>query len=274
MTANTSTFETIASTNYIDLYSLNDTPFKVKIYSAFIPVDDDPQCGNFACITYDANGNNAYQWYFSNYGALGRRKWDSTNQVWTDDDGTANTADYYLLNTTQSANQVFASPNGSSGKPSFRALVAADLPTVTYAKGGTNVAATSVNQAARNVYGARTAGDSLTLSGYIANGYLTSSKTTAIVLINLPYRLYSVTAANCTFTGTFTARQNNNYLFGSTVDTPRSLNRTDGKPEVTITAASGNGWLRMSFVGPEQTAAINNHPISIYFDSLTLNFAS
>ena len=52
MTANTSTFETIASTNYIDLYSLNDTPFKVKIYSAFIPVDDDPQCGNFACITY------------------------------------------------------------------------------------------------------------------------------------------------------------------------------------------------------------------------------
>ena len=271
--ADTSIFETISSTNYIDLLSNNDTPFKVKIYSAFTPVDDDVQCGQFACITHDANGNNAYQWYFSNYGNLARKKWDSTNQVWTDNDGTANIADYYLLNTTQSANKIFASPNGSSGKPSFRSLVANDLPTITYAKGGTNVAATSVNQAARNVYGARTAGDSAAMTGYIANGYLTSSKTTAIVLINFPYRLYNITSAATTFTGTFIARQNNNYLFGSTADTPRSLNRTDGKPEVTISAISGNGWMRMSFVGPEQAAAINNHPITIYFNSLTINFA-
>jgi hypothetical protein len=39
---------------------------------------------------------------------------------------------------SQSANRVFASPSGSNGTPSFRPLVALDLPTVTIAKGGTN----------------------------------------------------------------------------------------------------------------------------------------
>jgi hypothetical protein len=36
------------------------------------------------------------------------------------------------------ANRVLASPNGSSGSPSYRALVNEDLPTVSIAKGGTN----------------------------------------------------------------------------------------------------------------------------------------
>lgn len=39
----------------------------------------------------------------------------------------------------QTQNQVFVSPNGLSGVPTFRSLVAADLPTVTVAKGGTNL---------------------------------------------------------------------------------------------------------------------------------------
>jgi hypothetical protein len=40
---------------------------------------------------------------------------------------------------SQSANRIFSSPNGSSGQPTFRALVAADLPTVTVVKGGTGL---------------------------------------------------------------------------------------------------------------------------------------
>jgi len=40
---------------------------------------------------------------------------------------------------SKTANFVLASPNGSAGVPTFRALVAADLPTVTVAKGGTNI---------------------------------------------------------------------------------------------------------------------------------------
>jgi hypothetical protein len=39
---------------------------------------------------------------------------------------------------SQSANRVFVSPNGSSGTPTFRALVSADLPTIPVSKGGTN----------------------------------------------------------------------------------------------------------------------------------------
>ena len=40
---------------------------------------------------------------------------------------------------SQSANRMFASPDGASGQPTFRSLVAADLPTVTIAKGGLNL---------------------------------------------------------------------------------------------------------------------------------------
>ena len=39
---------------------------------------------------------------------------------------------------SQAANRVLASPDGTTGAPTFRALVAADLPTTTIAKGGTN----------------------------------------------------------------------------------------------------------------------------------------
>jgi hypothetical protein len=40
---------------------------------------------------------------------------------------------------SQSANSFFASPNGASGQPTFRGLVAADLPTVPINKGGLNL---------------------------------------------------------------------------------------------------------------------------------------
>ncbi len=39
---------------------------------------------------------------------------------------------------SQTANKFLASPNGTSGVPTFRAIVAGDLPTTTIAKGGTN----------------------------------------------------------------------------------------------------------------------------------------
>ncbi|MFS4459371.1 tail fiber domain-containing protein [Bdellovibrio sp. HCB2-146] len=46
---------------------------------------------------------------------------------------------------SKTANTVFAAPNGSAGAPTFRALVAADLPTVTVAKGGTGLTTTPTN---------------------------------------------------------------------------------------------------------------------------------
>lgn len=133
------------------------------------------------------------------------------------------------------------------------------------ADGGTG--ATSANAAARALGMAKTAGDSVTLSGYVANGYLTNAKKSAYVLIQLPYRIYGVTSGNCTYSGTFTARQNGLYLFGSTSTTPRNLSAV-----TTSIVVSTNGWIRIAITGSEQTNAINNNPISIYFDSLTINF--
>jgi len=43
---------------------------------------------------------------------------------------------YYNSNISRTANTILAAPNGSAGTASFRTLVAADLPTVTAAKGG------------------------------------------------------------------------------------------------------------------------------------------
>ena len=48
---------------------------------------------------------------------------------------------------TAAQNRVLATPDGSTGAPSFRVLVAADLPTVTVAKGGTGAATTSASYA-------------------------------------------------------------------------------------------------------------------------------
>lgn len=55
---------------------------------------------------------------------------------------------------TAAQNRVLATPDGSTGAPSFRALVAADLPTVTVAKGGTGVATASANA----IFGGPTSG--------------------------------------------------------------------------------------------------------------------
>jgi hypothetical protein len=81
--------------------------------------------------TYGNTGFNVPQYTVDAYGRL-------TNATNRDMFGSANTA-----------NTVFAAPNGSSGAPSFRALVAADIPnidaskittgTLAVARGGTNI---------------------------------------------------------------------------------------------------------------------------------------
>jgi hypothetical protein len=45
----------------------------------------------------------------------------------------------------QNGNLVFSSPNGTSGQPTFRSLVAGDLPNITIAKGGTGLTALPLN---------------------------------------------------------------------------------------------------------------------------------
>ncbi len=56
-------------------------------------------------------------------------------------DGTEWVPLFWLSRISRTANTVLAAPSGSDGAGTFRALVAADLPTVTRAKGGTGVTA-------------------------------------------------------------------------------------------------------------------------------------
>jgi hypothetical protein len=48
---------------------------------------------------------------------------------------------------SQTTNKFFASPNGSTGTPSFRAIASADLPTVAVAQGGTGATSFTANRA-------------------------------------------------------------------------------------------------------------------------------
>lgn len=224
------------------------------------------QNGQLSIISQFIDNSNNYSYVFSNAGNFYRQVWDSENQVWTDSEGNAGEFDYYLLNTTTTANKVLASPNGSTGKPDFRSLVTNDLPLVTYAKGGTGVAASSAYEASRALYGARTKGDTITMNNHVANGYLTNAKKSAYVILSFPYMFYG--SPTVSLSGTFTARQNDNYLFGSTATTPRNLSN------VTVsTAIAAAGWIRVAITGSEQSAAINNNPICFYFNTLTVTLS-
>lgn len=62
----------------------------------------------------------------------------NVSQITVDSNGRITTASNRdMFGSALTANTVFAAPNGSSGAPTFRALVAADLPVVTAVKGGT-----------------------------------------------------------------------------------------------------------------------------------------
>ena len=71
-------------------------------------------------------------------------------QVAVDAKGRVTTASNVAINISsavgsQSANTFFAAPNGSAAAPSFRAIVLADIPTITIAKGGTNATGQTSN---------------------------------------------------------------------------------------------------------------------------------
>jgi hypothetical protein len=66
---------------------------------------------------------------------------------------------------SQSANRMFASPNGSAGTPTFRSLVAADLPTVPIAKGGLGLTTVATNNQVLASDGTNYEGRTISVSG-------------------------------------------------------------------------------------------------------------
>lgn len=167
------------------------------------------------------------------------------------------------------ANRVFASPNNSTGEAAFRALVPNDIPpipigtktsgTLGIGRGGTGE--TNADAAARALGMAKTAGDTINMGGYVATGYLTSSKTKMTLTVATPFRFYGFSGA--TATATATVRQNNLYLFGSTADTPATLSNLE-------VVARANGFLTISYTGSTQSSAINNNPVAVYFNTLSI----
>jgi hypothetical protein len=75
-----------------------------------------------------------------------------------------------LVNTSQSGNLFLASPNGSSGAPSFRAIVAADIPTLNQNTTGTAANITATSNATLTTLSALTTASSLASVGTITSG--------------------------------------------------------------------------------------------------------
>ena len=131
---------------------------------------------------------------------------------------------------------------------------------------GSSYSITSPNLFLRALGLAKTKGDSFTLTNVNAVGYLSNARKSACVTVYFPYLVYGTTSnTSCTLSGTFTARQNNGYCFGSTASAGVALSSFT----VNIYRIQ-SGFVTFNVTGGEQTAAINNDPISLFFSTLTI----
>lgn len=90
---------------------------------------------------------------------------------------------------SQSANRLFASPNGSAGTPTFRSLVAADLPTVPIAKGGLGLTTVATNNQVLASDGTNYEGRTISVSGG-----LTLTNSAGSIAFGLDPALINITA--------------------------------------------------------------------------------
>jgi hypothetical protein len=88
---------------------------------------------------------------------------------------------------SQSANSFFASPNGASGQPTFRSLLAEDLPTVPINKGGLNLTTVATINQVISSNGSVYEGRTITPSGGLTVAFATNSITLGLnpALINI-----------------------------------------------------------------------------------------
>lgn len=127
---------------------------------------------------------------------------------WTNSNLTVSSSS--ITYTSETANTVFAAPNGSTGTPTYRALVAADLPTVTVSKGGTGLSTTPSNGQLLIGTGSGfnlatlTAGTGMTITNSAGSVILASSGlggTVTSVGLSLP-SIFTVTNSPVTSSGT------------------------------------------------------------------------
>lgn len=130
------------------------------------------------------------------------------------------------------------------------------------ASGGTGQA--TADAAAHALGMAKTAGDSWTMNNYRTDGWINDAKTEAHCTIKTPFRFYGQSGA--TLAGTYTVRQNGNYLFGSTSSTPYSLSG-----HYSGVAANSQGFVNVTIrTGATQSAATADDACAIVFNTLTI----
>lgn len=111
----------------------------------------------------------------------------------------------------------------------------------------------------------KTAGDSFSVSGLRAGGYITTNKTEFAFTIPTPFTFYDVTGV--TLTGSYTIRQNGNYLFGSTASAGYAF---QGHYSI-VGINQGTGQIHVVIsTGATQTSATNNDTAAIVLNTCTI----
>ena len=177
------------------------------------------------------------------------------------------------IKTSTTPNRVFATASSgtTATAPSWRALVAADLPTVTVAKGGTG--ATSVNAAKRNLGLAKTAGDSIAGLSWYGAGFITNGKKDGRFSVPLGVHAYGVNKVG--IAGTVQFRGNGYYLWGSGSGNELQFN-ADGTTNIStvtyVASVNSIGMLSVIVSGGEQGAMTNNAAIGVMLSNVTISF--
>ena len=151
---------------------------------------------------------------------------------------------------SKTANYVLAAPNGSAGVPTFRAIVAADIPTLNQNTTGTASNVTGTVAVANGGTGATTAGDALTNLGAI--GEITSTDGSVTVTTSGTSRDLSVAVAGSTAnvvclvrntTGATLTKGTAVYISGATGQNPtvsKALANADATSAQTLGLMSAN----------------------------------
>jgi hypothetical protein len=146
---------------------------------------------------------------------------------------------------SQTANRVLAAPNGSNGTPAFRALVAADIPTLNQNTTGTAANVTDTIAIANGGTGATTAANALTsLGAYAASnpsGY-TSNLGTVTSASVASANGFAGTVANATTTPAITISTSiTGILKGNGTAISAASAGTDYQAPITLTTTGSSG---------------------------------
>ena len=131
---------------------------------------------------------------------------------------------------SQSANRLFASPNGSAGTPTFRSLVAADLPTVPIAKGGLGLTTVATNNQVLASDGTNYEGRTISVSGG-----LTLTNSAGSIAFGLDPALINITG----FAGVLTVAKGGTGLSSPPANGALLIGNGSSYASATLTAGSG-----------------------------------